>query len=242
MSRETETNPEAEPIVLGIRGAALLFETIDPDGFEKQKVRLGQLTVSSDDRSWAYMDGTPGGDALDLLERFGSLDAREWIQQINAFLGELTPDDQQLFMPGGETSTDQDESFPVDALPQVLKDLSQSLAEVHGVPPEFPAAVAMTVVGAAVGRGLRLNTVRGMTTYANLYVLVGMRSGLGKSTVMKPICAPFFTYEWYLQAEHTKRLGGIKAELAIVRKEIAKIMQKGSANDIPQPSNHQQTR
>ena len=138
-------------------------------------------------------------------------------------LVKLSPDERQRFVPGARDATDQDESFPVDALPRVLKELSQSLAEVHGVPPEFPAAVAMTVVGAAVGRGLRLNTVRGMTTCANLYLLVGMRSGLGKSTVMKPICAPFFTYEWYLQAEHIKRLGGIKAELAIVRKEIARV-------------------
>ena len=200
MTCETQSNPEPEPIVLGIRQALVLFETIDPDWFDVQKVKLGQLTVSPDDRSWAYLDGTPGGDALDLLERFGTFEREIWIQKINAFLSKLTPEEQQLFMPGGETSTEQDESFPVDALPQVLKDLSQSLAEVHGVPPEFPAAVAMTVVGAAVGRGLRLNTVRGLSTYANLYVLVGMPSGWGKSTVMKPLFASFLKYERHLQA------------------------------------------
>jgi len=242
MTHETESNPEAEPTALGIRGAVLLFETLDPDGFEKQKVSLGQLTVSSDDRSWAYMDGTPGGDALDLLERFGSLTREEWIQRINAFLGELTPDKQQLFMPGAGASTDQDESFPVDALPQVLKDLSQGLAEVHGVPPEFPAAVAMTVVGAAVGRGLRLNTVRGLSTYANLYVLVGMPSGWGKSTVMKPLFASFLKYERYLQAQHATRLPEIEAKLTIIRRKIATIIQKGAVNAISQRSNHRQTR
>jgi Protein of unknown function (DUF3987) len=230
MTPEIEADAEPEPIVLGIHAAVSLFDAIDPVTFAKKKLQLERLVVSADDRSWAWSDGTPGGDALDLLERFGSLPRDEWIQRINAILRELPPDQQQVFTPGALTSTDQEESFPVDALPTVLKDLSQSLAEVHGVPPEFPATVAMTVAGAAVGRGLRLKTVRSMTTYANLYVLVGMRSGLGKSTVMKPICAPFLTYEGHLQAEHAKRLPEIEAELAMVRKEIAKIIQKGAAN------------
>ena len=64
----------------------MLFETIDRLWFDMQKVRLGELTFSPDDRSWAYLDGTPGGDALDLLERFGTFEREDWIQRINAFL------------------------------------------------------------------------------------------------------------------------------------------------------------
>ena len=230
MTHETETNPEAEPIALGIRETLMLFEAIDRDWFEVQKVKLGELTVSPDNRSWAYLDGTPGGDAFDLLERFGTFELEIWIQKINAFLSKLTPEEQQLFMPGGETSTERDESFPVDALPQVLKELSQGLAEVHGVPPEFPAAVAMTVVGAAVGRGLRLKTVRGLSTYANLYVLVGMPSGWGKSTVMKPLFAAFVKYERQLQAQHATRLPEIEAKQTITQRKIARIIHKGAVN------------
>jgi hypothetical protein len=58
-----------------------------------------------------------------------------------------------------------------------------------------------------------------------------MRSGLGKSTVMKPICAPFLAYERELQAKHATRRPEIEAELAVIRKRIFSIIQKGAAND-----------
>ena len=88
----------------------------------------------------------------------------------------------------------------------------------------------MTVVGAAVGRGLRLKTVRGLSTYANLYVLVGMPSGWGKSTVMKPLFAPFLKYERQLQAQHATRLPEIEAKQTITQRKIARIIHKGAVN------------
>lgn len=216
---------------IGMEAAMAFFESVAPDEFNRQKRRIGHLQMASDDKSWYHIDGTLGGDPFDFLARFGSSRTRaEWIETVKSTFKQLAPEDREVLEPGA-AAIEADDSFPLSALPSVLRELSHDLAELHGVPVQFPASVAIAVTGAAVGRGLRLKTWRGMTAYPNLYVLIGMLSGLGKSSVMKPVFAPLFSYERRLEAEHASRLPRIEAELAIVQKEIATI-QKGSTKNI----------
>lgn len=223
-----QDNPELLIAPFSIDEALRLFCTIDYDGYMNQRRSLSMVAISEDRMEWGYSDGTPGGDAVDLLARYGSLRRHEWVEQINAYLQTLTPVEQQMC---GPALSDQDESFPLDALPPVLKDLSHHLAELHGVPVPLPAVATIAVVGAAVGRGLELKTWRGMATYPNLYVLVGMPSGAGKSNVLKPIYASMFECERKLQTEHAKLLPKIEVELTLVQREMAEIFRKGEAAD-----------
>jgi Protein of unknown function (DUF3987) len=216
---------------VGVKETLQLVEIIAPSLYQ-QHPRLQRIRISSDNASWTWPAGDKGGDCVDLCIAFAGEKAPELIADINEVLAESPAGEQQRFRPVGSAGADAEaDAFPLDALPPLLQNVAQRLADLHGVPLEFPAAVAMTVTGAAVGRGLRLKTVRGMTTYPNLYLLVGMRSGLGKSTVMKPLFAPFFAYERQLQAEHATRLPEVEAELTIVRKRIGKIVQNGAASD-----------
>jgi hypothetical protein len=49
-------------------------------------------------------------------------------------------------------------AFPVDALPPLLRELCRGLADLHGVPVQFPAALAIAAIGGAAGKGLQVDT------------------------------------------------------------------------------------
>jgi len=217
---------------IGMAAAMSILENRASDEYKRQRRNIDCLEIAPDDKSWNYMNETLGGDPFDFLARFGYSRTRgEWIKEVETLLENLPPEDREKLKPGA-WAVDEDETFPLDALPPVLRDLSHGLAELHGVPAQFPAAVAIAVTGAAAGRGIRLKTCRGMTTYPNLYVLIGMLSGSGKSTVMKPIFAPLFSYERKLKAEHASGLPRIEAELALVQKEIGNIQKETAKTEI----------
>jgi len=212
---------------LSISAAVGLLGEFEPDRYEYYYKRMiGKLIVGADDGSWTYMDGTPGGDALDLLTRFGSFSRAEWIEKINIFLDGSSPEEREFFKPLPPSAAEEDTSFPIDALPPTLRRVCSELSEVHGVPAQFVAAFAMAITGGAAGKGIAAKTWRGMIVYPNIYVLAGMDSGFGKSAVTKPLLAPFLAYERTLQAEHALELPKIEGELALIQKQIAKLLNR----------------
>ena len=46
------------------------------------------------------------------------------------------------------------QSFPLDAIPQPLRDLASDLSEAFGVPPCIPAAIGLTLIAAAAGKSV----------------------------------------------------------------------------------------
>src|SRR5438046_1825100 len=126
--------------------------------------------------------------------------------------------------PATETADDSSDpeadAFPVNALPPLLRELCSGLADLHGVPVQFPAALAIAVIAGAVGKGLQVDTWRGLKTFPNVYVLAGVLSGLAKSTVGTPIFAPLAECEAKHQKEHAAELPKIEAELIMVQKQL----------------------
>jgi hypothetical protein len=96
---------------------------------------------------------------------------------------------------------------------------------------EFPAALAIAAIGGAAGRGLQVDTWRGLKTFPNVYVLAGVLSGLAKSTVGTPIFAPLAGCETKHQQEHAKALPRIEAELALVQRQIAALIKRADKNE-----------
>lgn len=74
--------------------------------------------------------------------------------------------------------------FPILALPPVLREMVCSVADGHGLPVVMPAAIALAMVSAALGKGLRIASGRGRKTMGNLFVLLSAASGSGKSVAM----------------------------------------------------------
>jgi hypothetical protein len=131
----------------------------------------------------------------------------------------------------GEGDDSNENLFPVDALPPVIRELCRRLADLHGVPVAFPAALAIAVLGGAVGKGLQVDTWRGLKTFPNVYVLTGVLSGLAKSTVGTPIFAPLAQCETKHQQQHAKALPMIESELMLVQKQIAALIKQGQKNE-----------
>jgi hypothetical protein len=92
--------------------------------------------------------------------------------------------------------------FPTRALPPPLRDVVKAVSELHRVPESLAACCALAVTSAAIGKGLKVSSIPGMSAPANLYLMVGARSGTGKSvvfeTLTKPIkdCEKRLTDEW----------------------------------------------
>ena len=81
------------------------------------------------------------------------------------------------------------EPFPVDALPPVMRRIVESTAMATQLPPSLAAAAALATLAASMGAGLQVRDGR-HTTMANLAILIGLGSGLGKDDVYRYIVRP----------------------------------------------------
>jgi hypothetical protein len=80
-------------------------------------------------------------------------------------------------------------SFPLDALPASFRTPIEEVMRHYRVSALLPTVCALVINSAAIGRGLVVKSnVR--RTYANLYALIGAKSGTGKSVVFDEFMAP----------------------------------------------------
>jgi hypothetical protein len=85
--------------------------------------------------------------------------------------------------------------FPVDTLPSYISAMAQAVATEVQVPVDLPAALAMGVLSTAAGGRAEL-VVRGQWREPlNLYSVVAMPPGAGKSPAFRLMCAPVFAAE-----------------------------------------------
>lgn len=81
--------------------------------------------------------------------------------------------------------------FPVASLPSVIRDYALELAETYKVPVELPALCMIGALSGAIGKSWQVaNIVPERITMANLYMVLSLNSGAGKSIsnrIAKPI-------------------------------------------------------
>ena len=70
--------------------------------------------------------------------------------------------------------------------------MKENLQRVLGLPAEFVAPTILSAVSMAAGKGIEVFSTGGRTCRANLYVLLGAASGLGKSEMGKRVFAPHY--------------------------------------------------
>lgn len=92
--------------------------------------------------------------------------------------------------PDGPSGSIPDYPFPTNMLPPRLEAMVKSVAEVYHVPEVMPGAVALAIVSAAMGKGLRIASGPGRKTMGNLFILISGASGTGKSTVLRALRDP----------------------------------------------------
>ena len=117
-----------------------------------------------------------------------------------------------------------------DDLPSVLKDRAMLCAAERSVPFELAAVTAICAVSAALGKGLVAQSGRSRTTRANLYLLLGVSSGIGKSEIFRDMLEPLLDYEaklhaWWLKEAAPRARAGeelLKARISKVRSDVRK--------------------
>ena len=70
--------------------------------------------------------------------------------------------------------------------------MQENLQRALGLPAEFVAPTILSAVSMAAGKGIEVFSTGGRTCRANLYVLLGAASGLGKSEMGKRVFAPHY--------------------------------------------------
>jgi len=81
--------------------------------------------------------------------------------------------------------------FPIEVLPPALRALCAECARVLSVPIAMPAMCGLAVASAALGAKLRVRSVLGKMTSANIFALIAAESGTGKSETHRVFIAPF---------------------------------------------------
>lgn len=123
--------------------------------------------------------------------------------------------------------------FPLDALPPVLRRLTEQTACVFQVPVEMPAMMALGALAGAMGKSHELSGVsNGTMGYGNLYVIVAAEIGTGKGAVAKQIMAPLLEENRRLVERFKEEvLPGILTEKKINEAKLKDLIQKAAKTE-----------
>jgi hypothetical protein len=96
---------------------------------------------------------------------------------------------------GPELKPEHDElepgAFPVDALPEKMRRIAESLADVHQIDVALPGMAALATLSGAIGKSVTImGATNGRDTHCNLYVVAGAPKSYGKgaaSAAVQPI-------------------------------------------------------
>lgn len=89
--------------------------------------------------------------------------------------------------------------FPLDHLPEVLRNLVQELAKIRKVPTLLSAAAGLSVTSASLGNSIRIESGGDRLTMGNLYILISADSGTGKSSALSSLLKPLRDEEDHLR-------------------------------------------
>jgi len=119
----------------------------------------------------------------------------------------------------------------MDSLPPVILDRIRLCAAERKVPIEIPLMVSLAAVATCAGPGVEIQSGTQRTTRANLFVLLGVGSGIGKSEVFREMLGPILAFEaslhkWWEETPAIKARAGeelFKARISGMRTEIRKL-------------------
>jgi hypothetical protein len=109
--------------------------------------------------------------------------------------------------------------FPGHALAPIQRQIAEATAEIISIPPELPYCCVLAATSAACGRALMTPSGPGRKIGANIYHLLAAPSGLGKSSVFRPLFEPLHSF----QSERYARFAEIdRPELVLEQTKLKK--------------------
>lgn len=124
-----------------------------------------------------------------------------------------------------------DEGFPLANFPPVIRELALASSALHKSKPQLAALTALGVLSASLGKGLKLRTINSLHTTGNLYIIISMRTGGGKTTEAGPILGLLRDYQLQRRAAHGKLVHRSEAKLVNLRRRIATLDAASNAEE-----------
>lgn len=119
------------------------------------------------------------------------------------------------------------EPFPLDCLPTAAADMAEAVARVARTPESLAGSCVLGILSASIGAGLQVPSQPGKTARGNLYIVVSVPSGTGKSETFRPVTEPFFGYERDLVEQwQAEDLPDLEAEADLLKREIETLLKK----------------
>lgn len=127
----------------------------------------------------------------------------------------------------------EDKPFPIEAFPDVVREVAESLAGVYRVPPCLPSLTALAVLSGAIGTAVEVFGAdhRG-SSRLNIYVVQGAERGCGKSGTVGELMRPLTDAGKRLTDEWREGDATRKAELGIYKERVTKAS-KGTKKGAP---------
>ena len=122
--------------------------------------------------------------------------------------------------------------FPADKLPDVLAKQAEAIADVGGVPLAMSAPLVLAAASASIGRGVRVTSLNGRETGANLYLLMAKQSGSGGSGAYRLAMTPLVGFQASARRHHAETVKPQEdAERELTLMEIEKIKKEFKSAD-----------
>ena len=90
---------------------------------------------------------------------------------------------------------DDETPFPLDALPRVLNHVATEVSWAYQAPIDLVAAETVAVMSACLGKGINMETNHPDPTYGSIFMFLGTRPGICKTTVLKWLSKPMKEYQ-----------------------------------------------
>ena len=117
--------------------------------------------------------------------------------------------------------------FPTAVLPPILENMVKEVAKVTQTPESMAGCLSLGIVGASIGKGLKLRGHANRPSGGNLYILIGADSGTGKTVCAKEIFKPFIEFDQNLLDEWiNEELPGLETSEIQLKEEISSALRE----------------
>lgn len=128
--------------------------------------------------------------------------------------------------------------FPAELFAPAARAMIDEIERIHGVDADIPAACILSAVSAVLGRGLQVEC-RGRRTMANVFTIIGAKSGIGKSVTSQPIFEPLALID-NEQTEECNRMATMREARKRAAEAMIKALERPVKDEGPSDRQHRE--
>ncbi len=119
-------------------------------------------------------------------------------------------------------------AFPLEIYPDWLQDYCRAVTETMQTPPDLAGMLALSVLSTVCARKVEVRAWTGYEEPVNVYTVVSMPPGSGKSPVFKLMVAPINMYEWQELEKSQEAITRAEDQRDILKSRLEEAKRKAS--------------